>query len=286
MEALRQERDKQALELKSLASQIEQLQRAENQLQAECQGLKADKEHLTNSLKQLESAKQRGSIDRDNLESRLQKLTQENQRQQSQIATLELKIGQLEDDKQKLLRDSEKQQSQTTHDSQESQIQQAMIADLKKDKEQDDLLFERIVQRLVDFLKHVCGPSIESKLLEVRELAKSPRARHYLALPLLHFALIQYFNAEMEASRQQIDIVSFSKGSVNTSLEALLDAQAEQTGQEQVKLTSPKDIEQTLMKIPKYVPEKNEQVVRLLFLPYSQGIYIAFLLQNQEKIQT
>jgi len=40
------------------------------------------------------------------------------------------------------------------------------------------------------------------------------------------------------------------------------------------------------MKIPKYVPEKNEQVVRLLFLPYSQGIYIAFLLQNQEKIQT
>jgi hypothetical protein len=161
-----------------------------------------------------------------------------------------------------------------------------MIADLKKDKEQDDLLFERIVQRLVDFLKHVCGPSIESKLLEVRELAKSPRARHYLALPLLHFALIQYFNTEMEASRQQIDIVSFSKGSVNTSLEALLDAQAEQTGQEQVKLTSPKDIEQTLMKIPKYVPEKNEQVVRLLFLPYSQGIYIAFLLQNQEKIQT
>lgn len=69
------------------------------------------------------------------------------------------------------------------------------------------MLFERIVQRLVDFLKHICGPSIESKLLELRAQSKSPRARHYVALPLLNFALIQYFNTEMEASKHQIDIV-------------------------------------------------------------------------------
>jgi hypothetical protein len=131
----------------------------------------------------------------------------------------------------------------------------------------------------VEFLKHVCGPVIEQKYLELRDLAPSLRAKHYMALPLLNFALVQFFNAEMETSQHQIDIMQLSRGGISSPLEAVLDAEA-LPEEVQAKLRSSRELESTLQKIPKFLAEKNEQVVRLLFLPYSQGIYIAFLLQN------
>lgn len=199
---------------------------------------------------------------------------------------MELNVQQLEEDKQRI-RDGERQQSQISQESQEKMKEMVeenkklklAIADLRKDMEEDNLIFDRIMLRLVEFLSHVCGPSAEQRCAEIRDLAASTRAQHYMALPLLNFALIQFFNAEMVASQHQIDIVQLSKGGINSSLEAVLEAEA--AGEEvRAKLRSSQEIESTLTKIPKFMAEKNEHVVRLLFLPYSQGIYIAFLLQN------
>ena len=89
----------------------------------------------------------------------------------------------------------------------------------------------------------------------------------------------------MATSQHQIDIVQLSRGGINSSLEAVLDNEAADA-EARAKLRSSREIESTLKKIPKFFSEKSEQVVRLLFLPYSQGIYIAFLLQNQDYIQT
>lgn len=205
---------------------------------------------------------------------------------------MELTVQQLEEDKQKI-REGERQQSQISQDNhektkeliEENKRMTAAMAGLRMDMEQDDLIFDKIMQRLVEFLAHVFGPTAEQRCAEIRDLTSSVRAKHYMALPLLNFALIQFFNAEMAASQHQIDIVQLSKGGINSSLEAVLEAEV--AGEEaRVKLRSSQEIESTLKKIPKFLAEKNEHVVRLLFLPYSQGIYIAFLLQNQDYIQT
>jgi len=161
----------------------------------------------------------------------------------------------------------------------ESKQAKAAVVELRREMEADNLIFDKIVQRLVEFLKYVCGPMVEQKFIEIRDLTSSIKAKHYMALPLLNFALIQFFNAEMIASQRQIDIVQLSRGGINSPLEAILDADAA-GAESKAKLQSTTEVESVLKKIPKFLPERNEQVVRLLFLPYSQGIYIAFLLQN------
>lgn len=188
---------------------------------------------------------------------------------------MEQSVQQLEEDKQRM-RDGERQQSQISQDHQEKVKEtveenkrlKAAVTELRKDMDQDDLIFDRITHRLVEFLRHACGPAAEQRCAEIRGLASSARAKHYVALPLLNFALIQFFNAEMVAAQHQIDIVQLSKGGINSSLEAVLEAEVD--GEEaRVKLRSSQEIESTLAKIPKFVAEKNEHVVRLLFLPYS-----------------
>lgn len=74
---------------------------------------------------------------------------------------------------------------------------------------------------------------------------------------MLNFALIQFFNAEMETSQHQIDIVQLSKGGINSPLEALLDHEG--AGEEaRAKLCSSREIEVTLQKIPKFLEERSE----------------------------
>ena len=102
------------------------------------------------------------------MESHIQKLEQENQKNKALIQSLELAVQQQEEDKQRI-KDDEKQQSQISQDNhdkmkdmlEESKRTKAAMAELRQDMEQDNLIFDKIVQRLVEFLKHVCGPTIE-----------------------------------------------------------------------------------------------------------------------------
>ena len=128
----------------------------------------------------MEGAKRKGNVDRENMESHIQKLEQENQRNKAQIKELELAIQQQQEDKQKM-KDDEKQQSQISQDNHdklaelfdENKRMKAAMADLKKGMEQDNLIFERILQRLLEFLKYVCGPTIEQKYFELRDFMSS-----------------------------------------------------------------------------------------------------------------
>ena len=86
------------------------------------------------------------------------------------------------------------------------------------------MLFSKITEKLICFLKHVCGSAFETKLHDAMAVAKTQKSRHYLTLPLLNLALIQFFNAEMDNSKRQIDIVAFSKSGVNTPLASILEA--------------------------------------------------------------
>jgi len=68
---------------------MDQLQRAEIQLQSEYQALKADNENLRNSLQQTEKTRDKGTVDRDNMELHIKKLEQENHRSKNEFQALQ-----------------------------------------------------------------------------------------------------------------------------------------------------------------------------------------------------
>lgn len=68
---------------------MDQLQRAEIQLQSEYQALKADNENLRNSLQQTEKTREKGTVDRDNMELHITKLEQENHRSKNELQALQ-----------------------------------------------------------------------------------------------------------------------------------------------------------------------------------------------------
>lgn len=145
---------------------------------------------------------------------------------------------------------------------------------------------DRIMIRIREFLKLVYGPEFDKEYINAREANPSKEDKVLLVLPMLEVALLTFFSHQASTQGNQINIMQLTRN-FSKHLRSAFGSQGITFEAKGVSsLSKAEQISQVLQEIYQPSQYADPVTIRLMFIPYSPGTYIALILDQETNIRS